>query len=167
MGRSFAGRIVVLPDCRRNDAPGGRPERWICRVGGIFSIANHQRSEAPVETNSAPVDIAVAFTEAWGTGDLTAAARYVADDVTFDGPMTKLSGASAYMSALGTWAEIVDGVRIVSALGDNREAMLLYEMDTRPFGVVRAAERFVVREGRIASDTLVFDTHGVRAAASD
>jgi hypothetical protein len=42
-----------------------------------------------------PVDAAVAFTEAWTSHDMTAAARYVAPDITFDGLLAQATGAEA------------------------------------------------------------------------
>jgi len=42
--------------------------------------------------------------------------------------------------------------------------MIMYEMVMGPFGTLRAAEHLVIRDGKITSDTLVFDTHEVRKA---
>ena len=42
--------------------------------------------------------------------------------------------------------------------------MIMYDMTTGPVGTLRAAEYLVVRDGKITSDTLVFDTHEVRKA---
>jgi hypothetical protein len=113
---------------------------------------------------TAPVDIAVAFTEAWGRGDMAAAAQYVADDVTFEGPLTQLAGADAYLEALGQFAQAVSEVSIIAALGDDAQALIMYDMVTGPFGTLRAAERLEIRDGKIATDTLVFDSHEVRKA---
>lgn len=43
-------------------------------------------------TQTAPLDIATAFTKAWTGHDLEKAASYVADDVVFDGPMQQSTG---------------------------------------------------------------------------
>lgn len=48
--------------------------------------------------------------------------------------------------------------------GDGDEALLVYGMDTAPFGTLRAAEHLVLHDGRIARSRLVFDTHAVRGA---
>jgi hypothetical protein len=39
-------------------------------------------------------------------------------------------------------------------------------MATGPFGTLRAVDPLVVRDGRIVSDTLVFDTYEVRMASA-
>ena len=42
----------------------------------------------------------------------------------------------------------------------------MYEVQTGPAGALRAAEHFVIRDGLIKSDMLVFDTHKLRQAQS-
>jgi hypothetical protein len=41
---------------------------------------------------------------------------------------------------------------------------VVYDMRTAPFGTIRAVDHLVVRDGRIVSDNLVFDTYEVRKA---
>lgn len=42
--------------------------------------------------------------------------------------------------------------------------MIMYDMYTGPFGVIRAADLFHVHNGRIIANKLVFDTYEVRKA---
>lgn len=108
------------------------------------------------------VQLALEFTNAWSRRDLEAARALVADDVAFTGPITSLRGADAYIEALGQWAQLVQGVEVVAALGDGDQAILMYTMRTGPFGPLPAAERFQVVDGRIAEDHVIWDTHLVR-----
>jgi hypothetical protein len=111
-----------------------------------------------------PVDVAIAFTKAWTSHDMTTAAGYVADDVSFEGPMTQAAGSDAFMSGLSQFAQAVTGLEILVALGSDERAIIMYDLTTGPFGVLRAAEDLVVSEGKIIRDTLVFDTYPVRRA---
>jgi hypothetical protein len=113
---------------------------------------------------STPVDVAIAFTEAWTSHDMTTAAGYVAEDVLFEGPMTQNAGIDAFMDGLTRFARAVTGLEILTALGTDERAMIMYDLTTAPFGVLRAAEDLVISEGKITRDTLVFDTHPVRGA---
>jgi SnoaL-like protein len=108
--------------------------------------------------NPNPTKIALAYLEAFGRQDLTTAARYVADDITFESPRVTLTGAEPYLAAVGEFAQAVAAVEIIAAFGEGEKAMVLYDMKTGPFGTIRAANYFVVRAGRITSDVLVFDT---------
>jgi SnoaL-like domain len=113
-----------------------------------------------------PVDVAVAFIQTMPCQDMATAATYLADDVVFEGPLTRFTAAEPYLEAMGEFAKAVIAVDIVATIGDDERAMIVYEMRTRPFGTLRAMEYFTVRDGRIRTDTLVFDTHKVRQAAA-
>jgi hypothetical protein len=112
--------------------------------------------------SDSPVDIAVAFIETLPRQDMAAASRYLAEDVIFEGPMTRFSAAGPYLEAMGEFSKAVAGVDIVASIGDDERAMVVYEMRTEPFGTLRAMEYFTVRDGRIRTDMLVFDTHELR-----
>lgn len=112
-----------------------------------------------------PADVATAFIEAFGRQDTTAVADLLAEDVVFTGPRATVTGAAAVAEAIGGFARAVTAVKIISVLGDDEQAVVMYDMETGPFGTLRAVDRLTVRDGRITSDTLVFDTHPVRAAA--
>lgn len=111
-----------------------------------------------------PAEIAVAFIEAFGRGDMDGVAARLAEDVVFTSPQVRLAGAGAVLAAVGEFARAVDGVDIVAVVGDGEQAMIMYDMRTVPFGTLRAVDRLVVSGGRITSDTLVFDTYEVRRA---
>jgi hypothetical protein len=110
-----------------------------------------------------PRDVAVSFIEAFGRGDRATLAGLLADDVTFESPRVRLAGAAAAVEAISGFADVVTGVTIHAALGDEEQAMISYDMAT-PFGTLRAVDHLVVRDGRITSDVLVFDTYEVRRA---
>jgi SnoaL-like domain len=111
-----------------------------------------------------PVDVAIAFTEAWTSHDMTTAAGYVATDVVFEGPMTQNAGIDGFMDGLSRFAQTVTGLEMLTAVGTDERAMIMYDLITGPFGRLRAAEELVVSDGKITRDTLVFDTHPVRTA---
>jgi hypothetical protein len=111
-----------------------------------------------------PVDVAIAFTEAWTSRDMTTAASYVAEDVAFEGPLTQNDGRHAFMEGLSQFAQVVTGCEILAAVGDDERAIIMYELTTGPFGTLRAAEDLVISGGKIGHDTLVFDTYEVRKA---
>jgi len=78
--------------------------------------------------------------------------------------MTRLSGAHDYLEAVGQFAQAVTGVKIISALGNDQQALVMYEMKTAAMGVLSAADHFVIADGRITTNKLVFDTYPIRAS---
>ena len=71
-----------------------------------------------MSSNLSAVEVAVAFTETWARHDMAAAAEYLADDVVFEGPLNRTSGAQAYLEALGRFAQTVIDVTVIAALGE-------------------------------------------------
>lgn len=112
--------------------------------------------------SAAPTEIAVAFLEAFGRHDLDTMSSYLAEDVAFESPQVQINGASAVADAMGQFAQVVGSVEIIAAFGDGERAVVMYDMQTGPFGTMRAADHFVIRDGKIVSDQLVFDTYEVR-----
>ena len=118
--------------------------------------------------HTAPVDVAVRFVEAFGKADADTIAGLFADDIVFESPRVRIAGAAAVLAAISEFAKAVQGVDVVAALGDDEKAVVVYDMKTAPFGTIRAVDYLVVRDGKIISDSLVFDTYEVRKTeASD
>ena len=111
-----------------------------------------------------PAEIAVAFIDAFASKDDTAVAALIADDIVFESPQVRLSGAGPVLAAIGQFAQVVAGVSNVTVVGDDERAMIMYDMATGPFGTLKTVDHIVVRDGKIVSDTLVFDTYEVRKA---
>lgn len=107
--------------------------------------------------------LARAFTEAWTSHDMDTAASYLADDVVFDGPMNHTTGKQAYVEGLSRFASVVTGLTIIAALGDDTQALILYDLATAR-GTQTYAEHLSFRDGKIATDRLIFDTYPARAA---
>ncbi|WP_169813347.1 nuclear transport factor 2 family protein [Nocardia vaccinii] len=106
----------------------------------------------------ASVAVAVTYVEAFGRRDLPTVTGLLHDDVVFDSPRTHLTGAADVSAAIGKFAEAVTGVEVIDAFGDEDRAVVVYDMHTGPFGTLRAVDHVTVRGGRIACDTVVFDT---------
>lgn len=109
-----------------------------------------------------PVDVAIAFLEAWSSGNTEALAGYVTDDIVFESPRVRLTGSEAVLEAIGQFAQAVTSIKVIAAYGDGERAVVMYDMETGPFGTIRAADHFVVENGKIKSDDLVFDTYELR-----
>lgn len=105
-------------------------------------------------TPSTPRDIAMTFTQAWAHQDFNRAATFLADDVDFTGPSGHVTGKQEYMTALHPFAVDVTGINFICALGDDEQAVLVYEATTTRQGTGTFAEWLVIRDGKIVSDRL-------------
>lgn len=124
-------------------------------------------------TNQTPLAIANAYLDAYTSNDIRTAAKHLAEDMEFHGPFVHCTSAKEFIGdghgpGLATWAKTVTGIRIVAAFGDHEQALVMYELDTRPFGTLPTASRFTVKDGKIQTETTLFDPtpiHAARAAA--
>ena len=112
-------------------------------------------------TGSTALQIASAFLDAWTAGDFEKAGHYLADGFVFDGPIAHYRSAREFLAGSGTFIEkITPAWTEVCAFGDDREALLLYDLHLRTGAAMRIADRYTVRDGKIQTETILWDTHG-------
>ena len=114
--------------------------------------------------SSRPLDVALAFTKAWTSHDMARAATFVSEDVVFEGPLQQSTGSGPYLKGLTGLSRDMQDCSILAAYGDEDQALVMYDLITRTYGVLTCAKLFTVREGKIVRDKLTFDSHLVRGA---
>ena len=106
-----------------------------------------------------------AYNEAWTKRDMATAASDLAEDVSFDGTIQHLRSADAFISALARFAALVTGpMRVISEFADDEQVLMLYDVPTGPFGMVRSCDHFIIKNGKIKANQLRFDASPFRAA---
>ena len=116
-------------------------------------------------SDSPAVVLARSHLDAWTNHDLDAARRNLAEDVQFYSPAANLVGIEAYMDGprgLAQFAkQVVPGsLRIVAAIGDDRNALIMYEVRTEggPFGprLFHSAQTWLLDEsGKIKVERII------------
>jgi ketosteroid isomerase-like protein len=103
------------------------------------------------------------YHKAWTTGDMAQARRCLADDLDFRGSIEAFGKADDFVASLRQFQGMLRGVTLMRSYFDKTGAALLYDCDTAtPAGVIRTAEFFTVRNGKIAEIRLVFDATKLR-----
>jgi ketosteroid isomerase-like protein len=97
------------------------------------------------------------FFEAWTSKDFERARALLHDDVSFEGPIDTFSDADSYMAALERLSGIVIGADMQKRFVDGDDVCLIYDLRTTPIPSARTAEWARVRDGKIASVSVVFD----------
>jgi ketosteroid isomerase-like protein len=101
---------------------------------------------------------------AWTSGDFATARRCLADDLDFRGSIDSFDKADDFVAALTQFRGMLRGVTVLMSCVDGEGAALLYDCDTpTPAGVIRTAEFFRTRNGKIVEIRLVFDAAALRA----
>lgn len=105
--------------------------------------------------------LAVAFLDAWTAGDFDRAGTYLADDFRFAGPIASYDSAADFLAGSRRFvAAIEPGWSKVAAFGDEREALLLYDLALLAGPALRIADHYTVGGDRIRTETILWDTHG-------
>lgn len=100
---------------------------------------------------------------AWTSGNVEAARPYLADDLDFQGSIDTFCRADDFIVALMMFQKMLRGINLIQSFFSESEAALLYDCDTiSPAGVIRTAEFFTVKDGKIKSIKLVFDATELR-----
>jgi hypothetical protein len=118
--------------------------------------------------NQSALDVALAYTEAWAGKDLETAAAYLAGDVVFDGPFAHYESSEALMQGLERFvAQIAPGWKQLAAVAEGEQVMLMYEVLLPSGKAIRTAEHLTVRDGKIRSETIVFDSLALHTAQAE
>jgi ketosteroid isomerase-like protein len=108
-------------------------------------------------TESAALDVALAYYRAWTSHDLDKAMAYIANDIVCDAPAGRLKGAAAYRDFMGPFVQILKGSELVAAFGDDEKAVVMYDTETVPVKSAPGAECVAVQDGKITHSLFVFD----------
>ena len=111
------------------------------------------------------LEIARSYHRAWTTEkDFAAAAGFLAEDLRTDLPVNVYADKGEFVEAISGFGGLITGVEMLAAVASANEAVLIYDLDMPPLGVLRMAEQLTVVDGKITSIRQVHDTATMRAA---
>ena len=101
----------------------------------------------------------LAYQDAWIRRDFDAARRYVAEDVVFRSSAGQhITGADTFFAMLSAFAQRIEPRwEQVAVLEDDRGVEMIYRLCTAAGTPAFCADYFVVKDGKIQAETLVFD----------
>jgi hypothetical protein len=103
------------------------------------------------------------YHDAWTSGDFATARACLADDLDFKGSIDTFQKADAFVAALKQFQGMLRKVTLLKSFFDQDGAALLYDCDTAsPAGMIRTAEFFTTKGGKISQIRLVFDASELR-----
>ena len=102
-------------------------------------------------------EVAEGFFDAWTSKDFDRARSFLHDDLSFDGPIESFTDADSYIASLRQLGGIVTGAEIQKRFVDGDDVCVIYDLKTAPVPSSRTCEWYTVRDGKIASVSVVFD----------
>lgn len=115
-------------------------------------------------TGNDALAIARAYFQAWTGGRFDEAAGLLADDLSIEVPVNHYPDKASFAAAVAAFGSMAERTTLLAAIGNDGEAILLYDMTVAQLGTLRIAEHFRVRDGRIAYLCQIHDTAALRAA---
>ena len=116
---------------------------------------------------STALEIARSFEAAWQRRDFEAARGYLADGVVLESPFGRETTAEAMLGQFTGFAQTVTGpAREIGAFGDEENALIMSIVPSNVFGDVVSAAHYVVRDGKITSETQVYDATAAKTMPS-
>jgi endo-1,4-beta-mannosidase len=98
------------------------------------------------------------YQAALGNHDFAAARKFLADDLSFQGPIDRFDKADNYMEAIKGLSAIIQRIDVKKMFSDGDDVCLLYDMVTNtPAGTAFIAEWYHVKNDKIAALRVVFD----------
>ncbi len=117
--------------------------------------------------DGAPLNIVSRYQDAWTSGDFETAGQLVDGNIEFRSPQQYIVGASDFFTMLREFAtRVAPRWQLVSATQADDEILVLYHLFSDDGDALACADHFRVREGKIVSETLVFDGQAFAAAAA-
>ncbi|MEJ7634017.1 nuclear transport factor 2 family protein [Aeromicrobium sp.] len=108
-------------------------------------------------TDTAALDIARRYFEAWSGGEFDRAMELVAADITCHSPAGLVVGAEAFRAFMGPFAGMAQSTSLLAAYGDRVNAVLVYNTATPAVPEAPGAEWHRIADGRIAELRIIFD----------
>jgi predicted ester cyclase len=105
-----------------------------------------------------PREVVLGFQGTIGKKDFAGARTLLQDNLEFQGPFDTFHKADDYLHAIQKLSAIVERVDIKKVFEDGTDVSLFCDLVTKTVGTSFVAELYQVRDGKIASVQVVFDT---------
>ena len=111
-------------------------------------------------------DVFRSYLDRFTSGDIDGAAKLLADEFTFVGPMLQANSKADFLAGSAGLESIVRGCEIRRQWVDGEEICSIYDFKVETpvgSGSIPMAEWSVVRDGKLVSSRLLFDTAAMAA----
>ncbi|WP_214474453.1 nuclear transport factor 2 family protein [Mesorhizobium sp. dw_380] len=108
-------------------------------------------------TNGKAMTIAQAYFDAMSNKNADQIVSISANDVVCISPVGELQGVQAFRSFQEGFASMIKALTLLAAFGDDEHAVIVYNAETYPVPSAVVAEHVVIKNGKIASTTVIYD----------
>ena len=110
------------------------------------------------QTAESASEIALKYFDHWSRKDYQGSARYLDENLSFQGPIDTFNNAQDYIKSIARLALIITEVRKKKTFVDEKDVCVLYDLVTNtPVGTVPCAEWIHADQGKVKSIQVFFD----------
>ena len=110
------------------------------------------------ETTGKALSVARIYVNAIANKDVEKILSVSADDIICSSPIGRLQGIAAFRGFHEGFARMIKKVTVLAAFGDDERAVIVYNAETHPVASAITAELIVVKNGKIASTEVIYDS---------
>ncbi|HEU5391315.1 MAG TPA: nuclear transport factor 2 family protein [Streptosporangiaceae bacterium] len=106
------------------------------------------------------------YLERFTGGDVEGAAEFLADEFAFDGPILQAKDKAEFLAGSAAAAAMARGCTIRRQWADGEDVCSVYDFEVQTpagAGAIPMAEWSVIRDGKLVSSRLLFDTAAMAA----
>ena len=114
--------------------------------------------------NKSSLAIVEAYYNYWTSKNYDEAANLLDENIQFEMPINTYESKRAFMQAVRFTGDHATNLHLLTELGNDTEAILIYDFNFSPIGIMRIAEHFKTKNGKIVFIRHIHDTFQLRNA---
>ena len=108
-------------------------------------------------TNLKAVEVACAYVNAIAAKDVKKILSLSANDVVCTSPIGQTAGIERFRSFHEGFARMITNLTVLAVYGDDKQAVVVYDVETYPVPHAVTAELIKVENGKLASTDVIYD----------
>jgi hypothetical protein len=107
-------------------------------------------------TTGKALEIARSYVEAIANKDIETILSISADDVVCSSPIGQTTGLDRFRAFHAGFARMITKLTVLAVYGDDKQAVVVYDVETHPVPHAVTAELIKVKEGKLASTNVIY-----------
>ena len=108
-------------------------------------------------TTGKALQIARAYVDAIANKDVETILSVSADDVVCTSPLRQTTGIERFRAFHEGFARMITKLTVLAVHGDDKQAVVVYDVETNPIPHAVTAELIRVEDGKLASTNVIYD----------
>lgn len=101
--------------------------------------------------------IAQTYIDAIANKDVETIVSISAADVVCTSPLGQITGIDSFRGFHDGFARMLTSVTVLAVYGDDKQAVVVYDVETHPVPHALVAERITIKDGKLAATDVIYD----------